>query len=85
MNRYTASEARKVFFHLLDTVEAGEDVILERHGVRFRLTLELVEDTIDMPKVLQVDDPDILSGNWTWVGDDTGQLQFRARDTNDSA
>lgn len=36
MIRYAASEARRELFRLLDSVENGEEVILERKGIRFR-------------------------------------------------
>jgi hypothetical protein len=78
MTRVTASEARQEFFRLLDAVEQGEPVIVERKGVRFRLSVVRREPTSHASPVL-VSDPEVLSGNWTWVGDREGQLQFRPR------
>ncbi len=80
MNRYTASEARREFFRLLDSVERGEEVVLERKGIRFRLVLDQRNTGSQGPaRILEVDDQDILSGEWTWTAGADGQLQFRAR------
>ena len=79
MTRLKAREARQEFFHLLDAVERGEAVIVERKGVRFRLTLVPPEPAADSASPVVVEDPDVLSGNWTWVGDREGQLQFQPR------
>lgn len=79
MTRVKATEARQEFFRLLDAAEKGETVIVERKGARFRLSLMEAEPEPASTSPLQVDDPDVLSGNWTWAGDPDGELQFRAR------
>jgi prevent-host-death family protein len=79
MTRLTASEARQEFFRLLDAVEQGEAVIVERKGVRFRLSVVPRERTDRSASPVLVNDPDVLSGNWTWAGDQAGRLQFRPR------
>ncbi len=79
MTQIKASEARQEFFRLLDAVEQGEAVIVERKGARFRLTLIPPEPTAESASPVLVEDPDVLSGNWAWVGDRNGQLQFRPR------
>jgi hypothetical protein len=79
MTQIKASEARQEFFRLLDAAEKGEAVIVERKGTRFRLTL-VPPEAIETPtSPVLVEDPEVLSGNWTWVGDPEGQLQFRPR------
>jgi hypothetical protein len=40
MKRVTPSDARKNWFRLLDEVEAGEIVVLERHGSRIVIRRE---------------------------------------------
>lgn len=78
----TASDARQEFFRLLDAVEHGEAVVVERKGVRFRLSLlEPAAGTHPSGSAspVEVSDPDVLSGDWTWGGDENGQLQFRPR------
>ena len=79
MTRINASEARQEFFRLLDAVESGEAVIVERKGARFRLSLVPPEPAEAPASPVLVNDPDVLSGNWTWVGDKEGHLQFRPR------
>ena len=74
--RYTASDA----FGLLDAAERGEAVVLERHGVRFRLTLDPSTSEPVASSPLIIEDDDTLSGNWTWAADKRGHLQFSVRD-----
>lgn len=84
MVRTTATQARKDFFRLLDAVERGEEVVLERKGVRFRLSREDTAATSEVseprPRVV-IRDPAVLSGQWTWAADEDGQLVFVARPT----
>ncbi len=80
MARYTATDARRHFFQLLDAAERGEQVVLERHGVRFKLVLEGAEGVETPAAVLIVNDPEVLQGDWTWTSDKQGQLQFQARE-----
>jgi antitoxin (DNA-binding transcriptional repressor) of toxin-antitoxin stability system len=79
MTRVTASEARQEFFRLLDAVEQGESVVVERKGVRFQVSMVPREPAERSASPVVVKDPEVLTGNWTWTGDKTGQLQFRAR------
>lgn len=80
MTQVTASDARQEFFRLLDAAERGEAVVVERRGVRFRLSLipqEAQGSASSSP--IRVTDPDVLAGEWTWAGDEEGQIQFRPR------
>lgn len=80
MKRVTATEARRRLFQLLDAVENGEDIVLERSGVRFRLTLDKARERAEDPgSPLIVDDPALLEGDWTWQTDEDGQLVFQSR------
>jgi hypothetical protein len=83
MLRATATQARKDLFRLLDAVERGEEVVLERRGVRFRLSREdspaLASEVAEPRPRLLVQDPAVLSGEWTWAADEDGQLVFVAR------
>ncbi len=80
MPRFTATEARKQLFRLLDSAEKGEEVILERRGTRFRIMLDPGPKSGDHPIApLNVTDKDVLSGEWTWTAGAEGELQFRAR------
>jgi prevent-host-death family protein len=79
MARVTASEARRQFFRLLDAAERGEDVVLERKGVRFRLVV-VEDDTEARPaeSPIAVTDARVLSGEWHWDLDSEGNLIFAA-------
>lgn len=66
MARFTATEARRQFFQLLDRVERGESVVLERKGLRFRLILEPeVSEEAHQAAPFVVDEA-LLEGEWTW-------------------
>lgn len=86
MVRFTASEARRQISRLLDAAERGEEVIVERKGARFRISLDTsgsgkgLEVAQAAPSPLLIEDEAILSGQWTWVSDQDGKLQFQARD-----
>jgi hypothetical protein len=77
--RLTASEARKVFFDLLDAAEKGDEVLIERKGVRFRLAVDKPGPRKARRSPLRVEDPALLSGQWTWVPDKNGQLGVEVR------
>lgn len=79
VTRLTASEARRRFFHLLDAIERGEDVCIERKGVRFRVVLEESTHQEAQARPLIVHDSALLEGEWTWEPDETGDLRFGAR------
>jgi hypothetical protein len=78
--RYTVSVVRERLAEALDEADKGVAVIIERRGVRYRLT----RDTAAPPKRarrksrLEAIDPAILDGQWTWSWGASG-LRFRAR------
>jgi hypothetical protein len=73
---YTATEARRRFFRLLDAARRGERVELERDGVRFLLMAAEEASPPSGAAPLAVADPALLTGEWTWTADQAGQLQF---------
>ena len=79
MTRVTANVAREQLPRLLDAVEHGEEVVVEREGREFRLSL--VSDSSPARRVspLIIDDPDVLSGDWTWTAGEDGRLHFQPR------
>ena len=80
MARYTTAEARRELSRLLDAAEKGEQVLVERRGVRFRLVLDKTSKGRPKPrKSLAVSDREVLAGEWTWAADSDGQLHFQAR------
>jgi hypothetical protein len=77
MAAYSATEARRLFFRLLDAVQGGEDVTLERDGVRFKLVL--AGPTLPAPdSPFAAVDAAVLAGEWTWVVNEVGDVEFRA-------
>lgn len=79
MALYTASEARRLFFRLLNAVQRGERVEFERDGVRFALSLAEAQETPPTVAVLAAVDEAVLAGDWTWASDDAGELIFVAQ------
>ncbi len=77
MTTFTATQARQQFFQLLDAAEDGGNVVLERRGTRFRLVCEAPIKAAEPDSPLVIQDPALLSGNWTWSADDDGQLSFQ--------
>jgi len=80
MTRFTASAAQLQLFELLDVVEQGEEVVVERRGTRFRVVLDDARSDEIPPSPLIIKDPDVLAGNWTWQADENGQLDFQIRE-----
>lgn len=77
MKRYTMSSARQQLAQVLDEVEQGEAVVLERRGVRFRLVVEKTkkpETKLPRPFVTLLD-PNLLEDGWTWEWTNPG-LRF---------
>lgn len=79
MKRYSAAEAKQQFSLLLDTVERGEAVVIERRGVRFRVRTEqrATRKKIPQAAVIEIVDPAIRAGNWKWDWESEG-LRFVA-------
>lgn len=81
MTRFTASEARRELFRILDSVERGQEVVLERRGTRFRIVLDSHRGTgQETSRRLKIKDPVVLSGEWTWISNEDGDLDFQERD-----
>ena len=71
--RVTATEARRNWFRLLDEVAAGEDVVIERHGWRIRLSREEggtgARPVPDYSELIQARDVDGAEAwRWSWDG-----------------
>jgi antitoxin (DNA-binding transcriptional repressor) of toxin-antitoxin stability system len=79
MKRYTVAGLRERLAKALDEAEQGVPVIIERRGVRYRLVVESA-DAPRKPRPPQIDvlDPTIDGGNWTWTWSPKG-LKFRGR------
>lgn len=83
MKRYTVAQARSNFSRLLDAA-AGEAVVIERRGARFRLEADrgnqrrTMRRTAASRSVIDYLDPAVAEGRWTW-GWAEGGLRFTAR------
>ena len=82
MKRYSVAQARSRFSSLLDEAEAGNAVVIERRGMRFRLEADRRSSraAVDRRPPSPVDyiDPVILDGEWTWQWA-SGGLRFAPR------
>jgi hypothetical protein len=79
MKRYPVSVVRERLADALDEAQRGIPVVIERKGVRYRLT---VEKPAVRPKRRQrqidVIDPSVSAAEWTWDWK-PGGLAFRRR------
>jgi hypothetical protein len=71
MKRVTVSQARKIWFRLLDEVIDGETVVMERHGARImlkrdhRMQSEPDKPALDYSSCLRVHNVE-QADNWHW-------------------
>jgi antitoxin (DNA-binding transcriptional repressor) of toxin-antitoxin stability system len=79
MKHWKVAEARARFGEILDEAERGNRVVVERRGVRFRLTAESPQPRRGSAKPLfEFVDPSLADGQWTWRSGSRG-LTFSAR------
>jgi antitoxin (DNA-binding transcriptional repressor) of toxin-antitoxin stability system len=77
---FRVAEARARFGEILDRAEKGSEVVIERHGVRFRL----VAESAGAPpragtRLFEYVDSAVDGGNWTWEPAATGVRFARRR------
>jgi antitoxin (DNA-binding transcriptional repressor) of toxin-antitoxin stability system len=82
MKRYSVAQARSHFSHLLDAAEAGDSVVIERRGTRFRLETDhggrrAARRTAARGRIIEHVDPAVMAGEWTWAWAEGG-LRFTA-------
>lgn len=77
MKRYSVAQVCMRLAEVLDEVERGEPAIVERKGVRYRLTVEAPRRR-RKPRRPEIDilDPAVAEGRWNWDWTRTG-LRFR--------
>jgi antitoxin (DNA-binding transcriptional repressor) of toxin-antitoxin stability system len=78
MKRYSVSVVRERLSEALDEAERGEPVVIERRGVRYRLTVERApakRTTRRKPRI-EVIDHEAFEHGWTWDLTKQG-LRFR--------
>jgi antitoxin (DNA-binding transcriptional repressor) of toxin-antitoxin stability system len=77
MKRYTVSLVRERLSEALDEAEKGVPVIIERKGVRYRLTVDKPARARKTRRPnIEVLDPAVAEGQWTWDWTPKG-LRFR--------
>lgn len=78
--RYTVARVRERLSDALDEAESGVDIVIERRGRRFRLSV--VDETPQRKKKqkprIEVLDPAVAAGQWSWSWTPRS-LSFRAR------
>jgi hypothetical protein len=79
MKKYSVGLVRERLAEALDEVDRGGNVIIERRGVRYRLSRDTVRQRPSRRKALiEILDPAVANGEWTWDWTATG-LRFRGR------
>ena len=68
MKRYTSSQVRERFADILDAAERGEEVIIERRGVRYVLRADSARAARPRRRrsLIEYMDPAVARGDWTW-------------------
>ena len=67
VKRYSVSVVRERLADALDAAERGVPVIIERKGVRYRLTVEKATRPAKRRRPrIEVLDEDVAAGSWTW-------------------
>lgn len=72
------AEARARFGEMLDEAEKGTPVVIERHGVRFRIEVEKASAARTGRRAFDYVDPAVMAGDWTWQLHSKG-MRFSAR------
>lgn len=83
MKRYSTAAAKQRLTLLLDAAERGEQVVIERRGVCFRLQPERrpSRKTIPRQSIIEIVDPVVAEGNWQWNWTSDG-LRFATIEQN---
>ena len=76
MKRYTVSVVRERLAEALDEADRGVPVIIERKGVRYRLSVEKPAVARRRRPRIEILDPAVEQGQWTWDWTPRG-LKFR--------
>ena len=78
MKRYPVAVLRERLAEALDAAYAGTPVVIERKGVRYRLTREPAARKAKPVRtpLFEVVDPAVMAGNWTWDWSPEGGMTF---------
>jgi antitoxin (DNA-binding transcriptional repressor) of toxin-antitoxin stability system len=80
MKRYTSSQVRERLADVLDAAERGEEVVVERRGVRYVIRAERARRSARNARqpMIEILDPAVAAGAWTWTLKSAG-LTFSSR------
>ena len=80
MKTYSMSVVRERLAEALDEAEQGLPVVIERRGVRYRLSVEPSAPRTSARRRSRIDvvDPAVEAGAWSWDATATG-VKFRPR------
>lgn len=77
MKRYPVAVLRERLAEALDAAYHGVPVVIERKGVRYRLTREPAKKTKSARRPLfEVVDPAVIAGDWTWNWSPDAGMKF---------
>ena len=74
VKNYTVARARKHLAQVLDSAESGEDVVIERRGVRFAIRPVLPARGRRRAPRVEILDPSVEAGTWTWSWSERGEV-----------
>lgn len=80
VKRYTVAGFRRRLAQVLDETERGMPVVIERRGVRYRLSVESARPRrrTKRPSTIEILDPAVARGQWDWNWTAAG-LKFHGR------
>jgi hypothetical protein len=81
VKRYTATVARERLSEALDEVDRGVPVIIERKGVRYRISRDTPKTRTGLRSrkpIIEIVDAAVAGGEWTWDWR-PGGLRFRSK------
>ncbi|MGH9408501.1 MAG: hypothetical protein ACRD1V_03525 [Vicinamibacterales bacterium] len=80
MKRYGVGVVRERLAEALDYADQGVPVVIERRGVRYRLTVDRVKKPVRMSQTpyIEILDPAVERGDWTWDWA-PGRLTYKRR------
>jgi hypothetical protein len=73
MKPYSVAKARQYLADVLTCAEEGKHVVIERRGVRFRITVEARPKPVTRrPPRIEIVSDDVASGEWSFSWTDGG-------------
>jgi hypothetical protein len=78
MKRYPVAVLRERLAEALDAAYQGVPVVIERKGVRYRLTREPAAKKARSVRnrLFEIIDPAVMAGEWTWDWSPDGGMKF---------